>query len=144
MKKGLLLYIISALLILMMPSAKVMAANATLNNLVPNNGTLSPSFDPNTFNYTIVVGDATNSIKFTPTQTLNGSTIKINGTTVNSGNQSSSIALSTGDNIITIKVTKNSNTTETYTITVTKEDINYTGSPYTVYTGSPISTISVT
>lgn len=144
MKKGLLLYVISALLFLMMPSAKVMAANATLNNLVPNVGTLSPSFDPNTFSYNIIVSDVTSNIKFTPTQTLNGSTIKINGSTVSSGSQSSNIALSPGDNIITIKVTKSGNTSETYTITVTQEDINYTGTPYTVYAGSPISTLSAT
>ena len=142
MKKSLLFYII--LFVLILSSAKVMAANATLSGLTINVGTLSPAFVSTTLGYTATVSDVTANIKVTPTQTTGGSTIKVNGTTVFSGSQSGNIALTAGTNVITIVVTKAGLTTQTYTITVTKEDINYTGTPYTIYAGSPISTISAT
>jgi Putative Ig domain/Secretion system C-terminal sorting domain len=138
MKKSLLFFIISFVLI--MSSATVMAANATLNGLTINAGTLTPGFTFNNFAYAVQVSDVTTTIKVTPTQTLVGSTIKVNGTVVASGALSGAIALVPGTNTITIVVTKAGNTTETYTIVVTKEDISY-GTPLTYYTGTPITTL---
>ena len=128
----------------MVSSAKVMAANASLNTLTISAGTLSPTFASGTTSYTVIESSTTSSVTFTPTQTLSGSTIKINGVTVASGSTSGAIALSSGDNIITIVVTKNFNTTVTYTITVTRENISYTGSPFTYTVGTAISALTPT
>src|SRR6185312_11728952 len=142
MKKG-LLFCLSAIM-LVLSSAKVMAANATLSSLTVSAGTISPNFASGTFSYTISESSATSSITFTPTQTLSSSTITVNGVTVASGSASGAIALSAGTNTITIKVSKPFNTTETYTITVTRQDVSYTGSPFTYYTGSTISSLTPT
>lgn len=121
-----------------------MAANASLNALTISAGTLSPGFASATTGYTVIESSSTGSITVTPTQTLFGSTIKVNGTAVASGSASGAIALSAGSNTITIAVTKAGNTPVTYTLTVTREDISYTGSPFTYTAGTAISTLTPT
>ncbi|MBB3054941.1 putative Ig domain-containing protein [Mucilaginibacter gotjawali] len=142
MKKSLLLFIISLSLVFI--SAKAVAANANLNSLAVSAGTLSPVFASGTYAYSISESSSTASITFTPVQTIGGSTIKINGTTVASGATSGAIALSAGTNTITIVVTSFGNTTETYTITVTRQNISYSGSPFTYYTGLTITSLTPT
>ncbi len=119
-----------------------MAANLYLSGLTVSTGTLSPTFANTTFAYTVAVSSATTSITVTPTQSVGGSTIKVNGTTVTSGNASGAIALAVGSSTITIVVTKAGNTTETYVITVDR--ISYAGSPFTFNAGTPITTASST
>src|ERR1700744_3070305 len=124
-------------------SAKVMAANANLTNLTISAGSgLSPGFAAGTYNYTANVSPTTTSVTVKPTGTLVA--ITVNGTTVASGSNSGAIALSPGANTITIVVTRALFTPSTYTITVNREDISYTGSPFVFYTGGTISTLSST
>ncbi|HEY9000841.1 MAG TPA: putative Ig domain-containing protein, partial [Mucilaginibacter sp.] len=138
-----LLFFITAF-VLVLSSSAVMAANATLSNLTVSAGTFSPNFTSNTTTYTILESSSTASITFKPTQSLSGSTIKINGNTVSSGSNSGAIPLNPGDNTITIVVSKFLNNTVTYTITVTRETISYSGSPYTFSAGTAIPTLTPT
>ena len=138
-----LLFFVTAL-VLILSSAMAMAANATLSGLTLSTGSLSPTFASGTTSYTVIESSSTSSITVTPTQTLFGSTIKVNGTTVASGSSSGSIALSAGSNTITIAVTKSGNTPFTYTLTVTRENISYTGSPFTFTISSLISSLTPT
>ena len=142
MKRNLLICFIGFILLLL--SAKTMAANANLNSLTVSAGTFSPTFTSGTYSYTISESSATASITFTPTQSLTSSTITINGTAVATGTASGAIALSAGLNTITIVVSKSFNTTETYTITVTRQNISYAGSPFTYYVGGTITSLTPT
>jgi sugar lactone lactonase YvrE len=77
---------------------------ATLSNLVPGSGTLSPVFATATTSYTDTVSYATKSITLTPTVTDTTATIKVNGVTVANGAASGSIPLALGPNVITTVV----------------------------------------
>jgi gliding motility-associated-like protein len=95
--------------------------NADLSSIVLNNGTLSPTFSAGTNSYTASVGNAVTSITLKPTVADATATIKVNGTTVASGNTSGSINLAVGTNTITTVVTAQDNITQnTYTVTVTR------------------------
>lgn len=94
--------------------------NADLISLVPNSGTLNPTFASATTNYTIAVPAATTSMRFTPTAVaFSGSTITVNGSGVGSGSQSGNIALNMGVNVIPVVVTsQDASLTKTYTVTI--------------------------
>ncbi|MDQ0640272.1 gliding motility-associated-like protein [Pedobacter sp. W3I1] len=96
------------------------SANADLANLVLSPGTLSPAFAPATTSYAASVGNATTSITLTPTVNDATATVRVNGTTVVSGNPSAAIPLAVGSNTITTVVTAQNGTTKTYTVTVTR------------------------
>ncbi len=97
------------------------SSDATLSNLTISNGTLTPTFASGTTSYTASVSNATTSVTVTPTANESHATIKVNGTTVVSGEASGSISLSVGTNTITTVVTsQNGIGTKTYTITVTR------------------------
>jgi gliding motility-associated-like protein len=95
---------------------------ATLSNLQPNNGTLTPAFAGGTASYTVSVANTVSTITITPTTTDANATIKVNGTTVTSGTASGAIALAEGaQTVITTVVTaQNGTTTKTYTLTVAR------------------------
>nr|WP_238357912.1 cadherin-like beta sandwich domain-containing protein [Cohnella zeiphila] len=93
------------------------SSNAKLNNLTLSEGTLT--FDPDTMNYILNVGNEVNSITVTPTAADAAASIKVEGTAVNSGTASTPIDLNVGDNPITVEVTApDGTTTKTYTVTV--------------------------
>ena len=142
MKKSLLLYLTG--LILILSSVKATAANDYLSGLTISAGTLSPAFLNTTLGYSASENSSTTSITVTPTASILGSTITVNGTLVISGLASGAIALSPGTNTITIVVSALLSTTETYTITVTRQNISYTGSPFSYYSGTVISSLSPT
>ena len=99
----------------------VLSANNNLSLLVPSQGTLSPTFDVNTTNYAVAVGNAITSIKLTPTADDPAwAGITVNGVSVTSGTASGNIALNVGANTLTTIVTAHNGTTKTYTITVTR------------------------
>jgi sugar lactone lactonase YvrE len=140
MKKSLLFFAASCIL-LVMSSAKVMAATATLSGLTTTFGTWNTPFASNTFNYTIKESDVTTSITIKPTAA--SGTIRINGNTVASGSNNV-INLTQGSNVITITVTKGGSATGTYTLTINSEEISYAGTPFIFYSGSTIATASLT
>lgn len=93
-----------------------------LKSLVPSTGSLSPTFDSETYDYTISVPTATTSIAFTPTSIDNSSTIKVDGVVVKSGRKSSLISLDEGSNKINIVVVTKEGATSTYTVEVNREE----------------------
>ncbi|WP_214073019.1 cadherin-like beta sandwich domain-containing protein [Mucilaginibacter sp. dw_454] len=96
---------------------------------------LSPTFTAGTYTYT---GSTTAStVKITPTITTAdaGGTIKVNGTTVNSGSASGSIALVVGANTIPVTVTSTGGAVATYNVV-----INVTGTTAQTITFPTITT----
>ena len=100
--------------------------NADLSALVLSDGVLSPVFNATTTAYTTTVASTTDSITVTPYTFDAHSTVTVNGTTVASGATSSAIALSGGENAISVVVTaEDGSTSKTYTVTVTREISTY-------------------
>jgi hypothetical protein len=90
-------------------------------------GSLNPVFETETFNYTITVPNRLKTLIVTPTTEKSGSSVQIKVNTgsyvpVESGKSSSALALSDGDNTLSILVTsKDGVMKRTYTITVNRE-----------------------
>ena len=98
------------------------ATDATLSALTLSTGTLTPPFDPATSTYTADVEDTVASITITATATDDGATVTVDGTPTASGSPSASISLAEGDNTVSVVVTaEDGSTTETYTVTVTRD-----------------------
>lgn len=103
----------------------VPSSNADLANLTAASGStpvgLSPTFASSTTAYSASVSNNEGSVTVTPTTTMSGSTVKVNGITVASGTASGPIALSVGSNTISILVTASDpRSTKTYTIVITR------------------------
>ena len=96
------------------------SSNANLSNLLVSAGTLNPDFSPTITDYTVTVANSVDTITFTPTAADSAATITVNGESVASGQPSSSISLSVGDNPIDIVVTAGDLTTKTYTVIVNR------------------------
>ena len=93
--------------------------SARLSGLTIGALSLSPSFDPDTAEYTAETENGTNKVTATPEDssatveiTLNGGTDIANGTAA---------AWQAGENILIVKVT-NGGQSKTYTVTVTKAE----------------------
>ncbi|REK75587.1 cadherin-like beta sandwich domain-containing protein [Paenibacillus paeoniae] len=93
-----------------------------LNGLTLSAGTLSPVFDQATTAYNVSVPYGTAALNVTPTATYSGSTIKVNGASVTSGQPSGNIALAAGENTtVNVAVTsQDGSNTKVYAITVTR------------------------
>ncbi|WP_214071778.1 FG-GAP-like repeat-containing protein [Mucilaginibacter sp. dw_454] len=103
------------------------SANAMLSNLAISSGSLSPVFIGTTQSYTAAVDNSISNITLTPTLADAAAAVKINGVAVNNGLASGPIALNVGDNIITTVVTAQDGITKkTYTLTVTRADLQKT------------------
>ncbi len=95
--------------------------SATLDNLVPSSGSLSPAFSPAVLAYTLNVTLETTSITLTPTLTASVASVQINGTTVADGAASEPITINVGSNVIKTVVTSQDTTnTNTYVVTVNR------------------------
>ncbi len=94
---------------------------ATLSNLTPSQGNLSPGFSPLTTSYLVSVPNVTTNIALTPVATDSAATVKVNGVAINSGATSAGIPLSVGNNTVTTTVTAQDGvTTQTYSVTVNR------------------------
>ena len=93
-----------------------------LSNFSLSSGNINPQFDPTKTVYSADVSNAVSSITVLPTALFEDlSVLKVNGIVVASGNNSQSIPLVVGANVITILVTAPDGiTTKTYTVTVTR------------------------
>lgn len=101
--------------------AQVLSNNANLSSITLSDGTLSPGFIENTTTYNVQVPHSVPSIEVTPVMAGVNALITVNGAAVDSGSASSSIALNTGSNTITILVTAEDGvTTKTYTLSVNR------------------------
>jgi hypothetical protein len=87
--------------------------DATLSNLTFNNGKLSPSFDGNTTNYTLNVENEISTISIQGTANHENATVNGNVTDK---------SIDVGDNVFNITVTAENGATQTYTITVIRND----------------------
>jgi len=97
------------------------SSNANLAAITLSSGTLSPAFASAINSYTASVLSGISSVTVTPTLSDATASIKVNGTTVTSGNVSTAQALTVGSNSINIVVTAQDGTTiNTYTINVNR------------------------
>ena len=97
------------------------SSDATLSALSLSAGTLIPVFSTSTYLYNFSVSNEVASTTVTPTATQVGATITVDGTTILSGNASSTIPLNVGSNSIVTSVTAQDGvTTNVYTVTVTR------------------------
>ncbi|RPJ00918.1 MAG: DUF11 domain-containing protein, partial [Chloroflexi bacterium] len=98
------------------------SSNAALSSLALSSGALNPAFAPATSHYTVTLPYKVASLVVTPTAAGPGAMIQVNGSTVASGSPSAPIALSVGDNTLTILVTAQDGvTTRTYTVSVVRQ-----------------------
>ena len=120
------------------------SSNTNLTGLTINSGNLSPSFSSGIINYQANVSGMVSAIKVTPTKSDPHTTIKINGSVVSSGSESSDISLITGTNTITINVLAQDGTSSnTYYLIVNKasefihidatNSVSYSGSGNNIY-----------
>jgi gliding motility-associated-like protein len=101
------------------------STNANLSSLSLSSGSLSPTFASGTTSYSSSVANTVTSITVTPTVADSNATVKVNGTTVTSGQASNAIALNTGSNTITVVVTAQDGTTvNNYIITISRVDLD--------------------
>ena len=103
------------------PAYLAVATDATLSAMTISQGTLSPDFDSATTSYTATVAEDVTTMTLTPTVNDGSATVTVNTVSVTSGNPSGDLALSYGDNTITVLVTaEDTTTTKTYTVVVTR------------------------
>ena len=136
-----------------------LSQDSTLSNLVLrtklNNSanaigaTFSTAFASGTRAYSAEVAAGNQFVTVTPTQGIAGQIIKVNGTTVVSGAQSTDIAIAYGANTVTVVVQSPdrvadalSSASSTYTITVTR--LNPDMSSFTQFTSSSTAASPVT
>ena len=96
-----------------------LATDSTLSNLVVNGASIG-SFSSGTTSYSATVANSTSSLTLTPTANESHATIKVNGSSVNSGSTSSNISLTVGNNTISLVVSAQDSSTTTYTLTITR------------------------
>ncbi|MCB1177023.1 MAG: cadherin-like beta sandwich domain-containing protein [Leptospiraceae bacterium] len=91
----------------------------SLSNLVLSAGTLSPSFDTNTYSYSTIVPISQASITLTPTASSpESSVITINGNVVTSGTSSDPISLNPGANLVNVLLTASNGSTINYSVNI--------------------------
>ncbi|KAI9550164.1 hypothetical protein GHT06_003536 [Daphnia sinensis] len=97
------------------------AAEARLQNLVFNSGTLNQTFDSDSKAYTMNVPFAADTTLVTATALDPNATLLINGVPVQNGTASPAISLAQGDNTVRVDVTaQNGLIQESYTVTITR------------------------
>ena len=97
------------------------ATGADLTGLSLSDGTLTPAFTTLTTSYSATVASSVSSITVTPTALDPNATITVDGNPVTSGEASAAVSLDEGSNVIlTVVVSADTNTTVTYTITITR------------------------
>ena len=120
---------------------------ATLSGLTISSGTLSPTFSSITTSYTDSVTSGITSVTITPTATESHATITVNGSSVTSGSNSQAINLSVGSNSISIVVTAEDGTINTYSLAVTRvpsSDATLSSFSVTGQTDNIVKTLSPT
>ena len=116
-------------------------SDAKLSSLVVSAGGLTPAFDPAVTTYAMTVTAAVTSTTVTPTLHSAKATVTVNGVAVPSGTASASIPLATGANAIPVVVKAENDTTQTYTITITRgQDTNNTLSNLALSVGTLMPT----
>ena len=95
------------------------SSDASLSGLGLSQGALNPAFQSAVTAYDVTVAAAASSIMVTPTTTDAGATVTVDGNAVASGTASAAVALTTGDNTITVVVTAEDGiATRTYALSI--------------------------
>ncbi|WP_307298148.1 MULTISPECIES: cadherin-like beta sandwich domain-containing protein [unclassified Paenibacillus] len=108
--------------------AKSASSGSNLKGLTVNGLVLSPAFNPEINNYNMSVNNSTSTVTVTASVYDPEATITVNGKTLADAGTSDPIALSVGDNVITIIVTAQNGATQTYTITIKRDKKSDSGS----------------
>ena len=118
------------------------ASDSTLADLAITNANINPAFTPTVVQYAATVSGPVDSVVVTPVVADPYASVKVNGTSVESGVATPPISLSLGSNDITVQVTAADGIGRTtYTITVFRgASIDYT---YNSAAGVPMSTRSL-
>lgn len=103
--------------------SKIFNSSSVLSSLSVNSGTLTPAFQSALMQYSMQVEQSISTVTLTPTAFDPLAVIKINGSTVNSGQQSLPIILALGINVITVDVTATDGTTRSYLLTVIRGNL---------------------
>jgi len=99
--------------------------NASLANFAISAGTLSPAFASGTYSYSVTMPAGVSGIVITPTLADTTGTITINGKAIATGTPSPNILLAVGANTITtVTSAADGITTQTYTLTATRQSAN--------------------
>lgn len=99
--------------------------NANLSGLTLSAGSLTPSFNTNTTEYTVSVSNTTLTTTIRPTLADTTASVRVNGIVVSSGTNSGAINLAVGPNVINVEVTaQDAITVKTYNVTVTRLSAN--------------------
>ncbi len=107
------------------------ANDANLQGLTVSSGNLDKAFSPNQVLYRVNVPFETQSISLTPTANASAATIKVNNVAAISGQPSTSIPLSSGNNSITIEVTsEDGSAIKNYVVSVVKSEFTRIGETY--------------
>jgi len=91
------------------------SSDATLSALALSQGSLSPSFASGTLAYTASVAHSVSSLIVTPTTNDANATATVNG-----ASPATPVTLSVGSNTVTVQVTAQDGTTQSYTVAVTR------------------------
>jgi protocatechuate 3,4-dioxygenase beta subunit len=96
------------------------STDASLSAVALSAISLSPAFSASTYTYTATARSNLSSLTITPSATVTGGSIKVNGTTVASG-AAFALNLADGANTATVVATApDGTTTRTYTVTITR------------------------
>ncbi|WMT92720.1 cadherin-like beta sandwich domain-containing protein [Pelagibacterium sp. H642] len=98
------------------------SANSDLAGLTVSDGTLAPAFAASTFAYTVAVGNDVTEINFTPTVDDGTASVTVNGQAVASDATSQNVRLDVGTNTVTIVVTAEDGSTQTYTVKIDRAE----------------------
>lgn len=93
------------------------SSDASLASLSLGSAALSPAFSSATLSYTATTSNATNVLNAVPAAAGSEVEITVNGSSADNG---SAITWQEGSNAVSVKVTADDGTTQTYTISVTK------------------------
>jgi hypothetical protein len=99
-----------------------LSSDHTLSGLTVSAGTLSPAFSPATAAYTLSVPETVTSTTVTPVLNSPAAEETVNGVPLVPGATSASIPLKVGANAISVLVTAEDNTQQTYTVSITVID----------------------
>lgn len=91
------------------------SSDATLSALAVSPGTLAPAFDPVVNAYQVNVASKVSAVTVTATPADAKASVLVNG------QSATNVALAEGQNLITIEVTAENGSVNTYTVTVTRE-----------------------
>jgi DUF971 family protein len=95
------------------------SSDATLSALTLSQGSLSPNFASGTQAYTASVAHGVSSLIVTPTTNDTNATA-----TVNAASAATPVTLSVGSNTVTVQVTAQDGSTQSYTVTVTRAAVS--------------------